>query len=54
MPSPDEVRSLRLAAGAPVFGLVRTAYDEAGRAVEVCDTVVAADRFVLSYELPAR
>ncbi len=53
MPSPEEVRSLRLSAGTPVFGLVRTAYDEQGVAVEVCDTVMAADRFVLSYELPA-
>jgi GntR family transcriptional regulator len=53
MPSPAEARSLRMAAGTPVFGLVRTAYDETGRAVEVCDTVMAADRFVLSYELPA-
>jgi GntR family transcriptional regulator len=54
MPTPDEVRSLRLTAGTPVFGLVRTAYDESGRAVEVCDTVMASDRFVLAYELPAR
>jgi len=54
MPAPDEARSLRLSAGTPVFGLLRTAYDGAGRAVEVCDTVMAADRFVLEYELPAR
>ena len=54
MPSPEEARSLRLPAGTPVFELVRTAYDESGRAVEVCDTVMAADRFVLTYELPAR
>lgn len=53
MPTPEEARSLRLTAGTPVFGLVRTAYDTSGRAVEVCDTVMAADRFVLSYELPA-
>ncbi len=53
MPTPDEVRSLRLTAGTPVFGLVRTAYDESGQAVEVCDMVMAADRFVLTYELPA-
>lgn len=53
MPSPEEVRSLRLPAGTPVFELVRVAYDDAGDAVEVCDTVMAADRFVLSYELPA-
>lgn len=54
MPTPEEARSLRLAAGTPVFRLVRTAYAEDGRAVEVCDTVMAADRFLLSYELPAR
>lgn len=54
MPTPEEVRSLRLKGGTPVFGLLRTAYDEAGVAVEVCDTVMASDRFVLSYELPAR
>ncbi|MEP6463538.1 MAG: GntR family transcriptional regulator [Frankiaceae bacterium] len=53
MPVPDESRSLRLSAGVPVFVLVRTAYDSEGRAVEVCDTVMAADRFVLAYDLPA-
>jgi GntR family transcriptional regulator len=54
MPSPDEARMLRLSSGVPVFSLIRTAYDTAGRPVEVCDTVMAADRYVLSYELPAR
>jgi GntR family transcriptional regulator len=38
----------------PVFILVRVAYDTQDRPVEVCDTVMAADRYVLSYELPAR
>lgn len=54
MPLPEEVRALRLTPGVPVFRLVRTAYERSGRAVEVCDTVMAADRYVLSYELPAR
>lgn len=53
MPLPDEVRALRLTAGEPVFRLVRTAYDTDDRPVEICDTVMAADRFILSYELPA-
>lgn len=53
MPTPEEVRLLRLAPGSPVFRLVRTAYDLEGRAVEVCDTIMAADAYVLSYELPA-
>lgn len=54
MPTPEEARLLRLHAGVPVFALVRTAFDSDGTAVEVCDTVMAADRFVLDYELPAR
>lgn len=54
MPTPEETRALRLPAGVPVFALVRTAYDGEGGAVEVCDTVMAADRYVLAYELPAR
>jgi GntR family transcriptional regulator len=53
MPTPEEVRTLRLAPGIPVFRLVRTAYALDGRAVEVCDTIMAADAYVLNYELPA-
>ncbi|ATL29234.1 GntR family transcriptional regulator [Streptomyces formicae] len=53
MPSPAEVRTLRLASGVPVIHLIRTAYDTDGRAVEVCDTVMAADAYVLAYQLPA-
>ena len=53
MPAPEERRALKLASGVPVFRLVRTAYDLDGRAVEVCDTIMAADACLLSYELPA-
>ena len=53
MPTPEETRLLNLPPGVPVFRLVRTAYDMDGRAVEVCDTVMAADAYQLSYELPA-
>ena len=53
MPTPEEVRLLALPPGVPVFRLVRTAYDIDGRAVEVCDTIMAADAYLLSYELPA-
>ena len=53
MPTPGETRVLGLRPGVPVFHLVRTAYDMDGRAVEVCDTVMAADAYQLSYELPA-
>ncbi|GAA2576818.1 GntR family transcriptional regulator [Actinomadura fulvescens] len=54
MPLRDESRALKLAPGVPVFHLVRTAYDQAGRPVEVCDTIMSSDAYVLSYELPAR
>jgi GntR family transcriptional regulator len=53
MPTPEERRALKLAPGVPVFRLVRTAYDIDGRAVEVCDTIMASDAYLLSYELPA-
>jgi len=53
MPTPEESRLLALAPGVPVFRLVRTAYDSDGRAVEVCDTIMAADAYVLAYDLPA-
>ncbi len=54
MPVRDEMRALKLAPGVPVFHLVRTAYTSGGKAVEVCDTVMSSDAYVLSYELPAR
>jgi GntR family transcriptional regulator len=53
MPTPEEVRLLNLGPGVPVFRLVRTAYDIDGRAVEVCDTIMAADAYLLAYDLPA-
>lgn len=54
MPHDEERRALRLPPGTPVMTLVRTAYDQAGGAVEVCATVLAADRYVLAYDLPAQ
>jgi GntR family transcriptional regulator len=53
MPTPDEVRQLSLPPGVPVFRLLRTAFDRDDRAVEVCDTLMSADAYVLAYELPA-
>ena len=53
MPTPDEARTLVLAPGVPVFHLVRTAWDTNGQPVEVCDTVMSADSYVLDYTLPA-
>lgn len=53
MPTPEESKALRLAAGSPVLTLVRTAYDVDGQAVEVCDTVMSADMYLLNYRLDA-
>lgn len=52
MPTEAEVRSLQLASGTPVLSLMRVAYDTQDRPVEICDTVMASDRYLLSYELP--
>ncbi|HEY0998347.1 MAG TPA: GntR family transcriptional regulator [Streptosporangiaceae bacterium] len=54
MPTPQESWLLNLPPGVPVFRLVRTAYDTNDRPVEVCDTIMAANAYQLSYELPAR
>lgn len=54
MPTNDERRRLELPDGVPVLVVVRTAFDTAGRPVEVCDTVKAAPAYVLEYEVPAR
>lgn len=54
MPTPQETAALHLRAGVPVITLLRVAYDVSDVAVEVCDTVMAADRYVLNYELPAK
>ncbi|AJT65635.1 hypothetical protein T261_3975 [Streptomyces lydicus] len=48
-----ETSALALSPGAPVIHLVRNAVTESGRVVEVCDTVMAADQFVLDYRFPA-
>lgn len=53
MPSPAESRALELSAGVPVMRLVRTTYAVDGRPVEVADQVLAGDRYVLVYEVPA-
>jgi len=53
MPTPEEARVLRMGAGVPVVRVLRTLFDTAGRALEVSDCVLAGDRHVLVYEVPA-
>ncbi|MDT0326959.1 GntR family transcriptional regulator [Nocardiopsis lambiniae] len=49
----QEASALGLSPGSPVFHLTRNAVTTAGRVVEVCDTIMAADQFVLDYRIPA-
>lgn len=54
MPTEEgEAALLTLPPGVPVLELTRVAYAEGDVPVEVCLNVMAADRFVLDYELPA-
>ncbi|MFD3805370.1 GntR family transcriptional regulator [Streptomyces sp. NPDC058619] len=50
----QEIVALSLSPGSPIIHLTRNAFSEAGRVVEVCDTLMAADQFVLDYRIPAR
>lgn len=54
MPTPEERRTLQLAAGVPVLTVVRTAYDTNDVAVELCDTVKVASAYLLEYDFSAR
>ncbi|MGW1072236.1 GntR family transcriptional regulator [Streptomyces sp. NPDC002537] len=48
----DECAMLGLSPGAPVMLLTREVVSREGRIVEVCESVMAADRFVLEYRVP--
>lgn len=54
MPTGAEVEMLKLASGVPVMRILRTVYDAEGVAVEVQDTVAAADKHQLRYEVTMR
>ena len=49
----QEATALSLSPGSPVIHLTRNAVTTGGRVVEVCDTIMAADQFVLDYRIPA-
>ncbi len=52
MPTPDEARALHLAAGTPVFHVVRTVLSDDDRSVEVSVIVLGGDQNRLVYEIP--
>lgn len=53
MPNAEEAASLGLAAGTPVVLVVRTAFAEGGRVVEVNEMVLDSAAYVLEYEFDA-
>lgn len=53
MPLPDEAAALQLGAGTPVTLIVRTAFAEDGRVVEVNEMVLDASRYLLEWEFSA-
>jgi len=53
MPSPGEARQLGISGGVPLVRVLRTLYDDTGRALEASDLLLAGDRHVLVYEIPA-
>lgn len=54
MPTQDEVATLSLSPGEPVVRVVRTVFDSNDEAVEVQETIAAADRHEFRYETTMR
>ena len=50
MPEPSEIQELELAAGTPVVEIIRTAYTDDGRAVEVNEMTADASAYVFRYD----
>jgi GntR family transcriptional regulator len=51
MPTPEEIETLQMAAGVPVFAITRRMLSH-GRVLEVCrDIVIPADRVILDYSI---
>jgi GntR family transcriptional regulator len=53
MPSKEEKSRLNLERGTPVILLVRTAFTDSGRAVEVNEMVLDSSSYILDYDIPA-
>ena len=52
-PTAAEIETLQLRSGECVIRLLRTLYDETGAPVQVSDHRLAADKYVLVYDVPA-
>jgi len=52
-PTAAEIDTLQLRTGEPVIRLLRTLYGSAGQPIQVSDHRLAADKYVLLYDVPA-
>ncbi|MFB7647159.1 GntR family transcriptional regulator [Streptomyces sp. NPDC056084] len=53
MPVGEEAKALKLAAGVPVIHIVRTAFEEDGRPLEVNEMVLDGNTYLLQYDIDA-
>lgn len=53
MPLRDEAQTLKLAAGIPVIHIMRTAFEEGGRPLEVNEMILDANSYLLQYDIQA-
>ncbi|MGH8907862.1 MAG: GntR family transcriptional regulator [Egibacteraceae bacterium] len=51
MPLPEETTALKLVTETPLLTIIRVAYGQNDRPLEVCDTRLASDRYELSYDV---
>ena len=51
MPLPEEARALQIGPGTPVMRILRRIFDQNGEPLEVCEMLLAADRYELVYNL---
>lgn len=49
-----EASEFALSLGAPAVHLLRSSVTQAGRVVEVCDALMAADQFAFEYRTPTK
>ena len=51
MPLPEEARALQIGPGTPVMRILRRIFDQNGEPLEVCEMLLAGDRYELVYNL---
>lgn len=53
MPLREEAQTLKMASGIPIIHIVRTAFEEDGRCIEVNEMLLDSNTYLLQYDIPA-